>query len=490
VQIEKVHHQYQGQYAYVSLSLTDITDFIGGFDFLITYDASALTFMEATLGADLLPCGWEYFTYRYGVTGNCDGPCPSGMLRVVGTAEMNNGPNHPSCFTQGDTDGTELAELKFYVTNDYNFDCMFTPIGFYWFDCGDNTISSVSGDTLWISRDVYLYGQVDPMEPAGNPFIAGWQSVSGLNCDADPDDEGPKLGPLVGIDFWGGGVDIECADSIDARGDLNLNEVANEIADAVLYTNYFIYGLGVFDINMEGQIAASDVNNDGRILTVGDLVYLNRVITGDALPYPKLTPYSATADVVVGRSGDVTTVTSSSSIDIGAAHFVFNVDGNAEVTPLVKGMDVKSDIVDGQLRVLVYDIGSKDARIVAGSNDLISITSDGYVELVETNFSDYYGNLMTTNTSAKVLPKNFALNQNFPNPFNPSTEITIDVPGQSDWKLDIYNVTGQLIKSFSGYTAGGRVTVTWDAGTTASGIYFYKATVGQYSDVKKMVLMK
>jgi hypothetical protein len=486
VQIEKVHDQYQGHYAYVSVSLTDITDFIGGFDFLISYDASALTFMEATIGEALLdPCGWEYFTYRF--IDACDGPCPSGLLRIVGTAEMNNGPHHPSCFSKGPI---ELAELKFYVTNDRAYDCMFVPIGFYWFDCGDNTISSVSGDTLWVSR--YVYGYDDPpylLNPAENPFVAGWQSViPALHCDADPDGDGPKLGPLVGIDFWGGGVDIVCADSIDARGDLNLNDVANEIADAVLYTNYFIYGLGVFDINPEGQIAASDVNNDGRILTVGDLVYLNRIITGDALPYPKLTPYTAAADIVVGRSGNVTTVASSSNADIGAAHFVFKVDGNAEVISLVDGMSIKSDVVNGELRVLVYDIGT--GRISAGSNELISITSDGYVELVETNFSDYYGNLMTTNTSAKVLPKNFALNQNFPNPFNPSTEITIDVPGQSDWKLDIYNVTGQLIKSFSGYTAGGRVTVTWDAGTVASGIYFYKATVGQYSDVKKMVLMK
>ncbi|MBU1319762.1 MAG: T9SS type A sorting domain-containing protein [candidate division Zixibacteria bacterium] len=486
VLIEKVHDQYQGHYTEVEVSLTDITDFIGGFDFLISYDASALTFMEATIGVALVnDCDWEYFTYR---AGQCSGPCPSGLVRIVGMAEMNNGPHHPSCFSQGPI---VLATLKFYVTNDRTFDCMFVPVGFYWLDCGDNTISGVSGDTLWVSR--YVYGYDDPpylLDPAENQFVAGWQSIiPAIDCDADPDGDGPKLGPLVGIDFWGGGVDIACADSIDARGDLNLNEVANEIADAVLYTNYFIYGLGVFNpLTIEGQIAASDVNADGRILTVGDLVYLTRVITGDALPYPKLTPYATSVDVIVERVGSDLTVGTSSSVDIGAAHFVFSVDGNVTVTSLVNGMNILSDVVDGELRVLVYDIGS--GRINAGANELISITSDGNVELVETNFSDYYGNLMTTNTSAKVLPSNFALNQNFPNPFNPSTEISIDVPGQSDWKLDIYNVTGQLIESFSGYTAGGRVIVTWDAGTAASGIYFYKATVGQYTDVKKMVLMK
>ena len=61
-----------------------------------------------------------------------------------------------------------------------------------------------------------------------------------------------------------GGIDIVCADSIDDRGDINLNGVANEVADAVLLGNYFVYGLSVFTINIEGQIAASDVNADGN----------------------------------------------------------------------------------------------------------------------------------------------------------------------------------------------------------------------------------
>ncbi|MFH1893677.1 MAG: T9SS type A sorting domain-containing protein [Candidatus Zixiibacteriota bacterium] len=500
VEMAKIHADsvYQGHYVNVPVNAWVDGAQFGGYDLLIHYDQSALTFMEAELGSDLANCDWEYFTYRF--VDNCGGPCPSGMLRIVAMAEFNNGPHHPSCFpTSHDVGELELAVLKFYVTNDRTFECMYIPIGFYWFDCGDNSISNKDGDVLWIAREVYKYNEFwpDPAYPdsewisiLGDQWVGGWQGIiPAVDCDADPDGDDPKTGPLAWVDFYTGGVDIPCADSIDARGDLNLNEVANEIADAVLYTNYFIYGLGVFNpLTIEGQIAASDVNADGRILTVGDLVYLTRVITGDALPYPKLTPYATSVDVIVERVGSDLTVGTSSSVDIGAAHFVFSVDGNVTVTSLVDGMNILSDVVDGELRVLVYDIGS--GRINAGANELISITSDGNVELVETDFSDYYGNLMTTNTSAKVLPSNFALNQNFPNPFNPSTEISIDVPGQSDWKLDIYNVTGQLIESFSGYTAGGRVIVTWDAGTAASGIYFYKATVGQYTDVKKMVLMK
>jgi hypothetical protein len=473
VWIEKAHNQYQGHYSYLSVFLSDTTDFIGGYDFLIHYDPSGLTFIEAQLGDDLVACGWEYFTYRYGNVGNCVGPCPSGLLRIIGMAETNNGPNHPDCFGQGPA---ELAKLKFYVTNDRTFDCMYLPVQFYWFDCGDNGISSVSGDTLWIARHVYWYDDV-PYEITGTiPWFGGWQSVSpALNCDVGQPN---KPTPLVGIDFWAGGVDVICADSIDLRGDINLNNVANEIADVVLYTNYFIYGLGVFDINIEGQIAASDVNNDGKILTVGDLVYITRILTGDALPFPKLTPYANSVEVNYGS-----VVKTSSAVDIGAALFVF--DGEGTPVLLADGMEMKSDVVNGQLRVLVWSDGTD--RISAGENEILSVSDD--LNLVEYSFADYNGNMMNVMVE-KSLPTEFALRQNFPNPFNPTTHIVINVPAASDWKLDIFNVTGQLVESFSGYTTGGKVEVTWNAMNAASGIYFYKASAGSYTDVKKMVLMK
>jgi hypothetical protein len=175
IQIEKTHNSLQGHFEYVCINKVAGSEQMGGFDFLVGYDNSALSFFSATLGADLGPagCGWEYFTYRYGAFGNCAGPCPSGKLRVVAIADQNNGNNHPSCYAV--PDGGCLVELKFYVTNDRTFECQYVPIRFVWFDCGDNGISSRTGDTLFISSKVFEFQNTDP---SSDPLF----EITGLDC--------------------------------------------------------------------------------------------------------------------------------------------------------------------------------------------------------------------------------------------------------------------------------------------------------------------
>jgi hypothetical protein len=472
VWVEKTHNTHQGHYEYVDLYLDHWSEGLGGYDFLVAYDASALSFISADPGEILTTCGFEYFTFRFGADGNCSGSCPSGLLRVVSIADMNNGANHPSCFGAG-LDGS-LATLKFLVTSDQTFGCQFVPISFYWIDCGDNGISSISGDTLFISAHVYGYDLVS--EITGQPGYGGWQGTD-YDCL-----EGYKIFADTVVNFHDGGIDIICPDSVDSRGDLNLNAIPNEIADAVLYSNYFLYGIGVFDISLEGQRAASDVNNDGSTLSVGDLVYLIRVITGDALPFPKLAPFSATADLKV-VNGNISTT---SSEDIGAVYMTFKVDGIAQVISHTD-MEVAYAETNGMLNVLVYSgLDNTNNRLSSGYNDLVTVTG---AELQNVQVADFRGNLMNTRVEKTALPTDFTLQQNVPNPFNPTTKIGFDLPVLAGWSLDIYNVNGQLIESYNG-TNIGHVEVTWDASSVASGIYFYKLSSGAFSDTKKMVLMK
>jgi hypothetical protein len=90
----------------------------------------------------------------------------------------------------------------------------------------------------------------------------------------------------------------------------------------------------------------------------------------------------------------------------------------------------------------------------------------------------------------EVLPETYALLQNYPNPFNPTTNIDFALPVASDYTLTIYNITGQVVTSFNGYSDAGTVSIQWDASGYSSGVYFYKLDAGAFSATRKMVLIK
>jgi len=94
------------------------------------------------------------------------------------------------------------------------------------------------------------------------------------------------------------------------------------------------------------------------------------------------------------------------------------------------------------------------------------------------------------------LPSGFTLAQNYPNPFNLSTHISFTVPRRSRVELSIYNILGQLVKSYDPEVLpAGTFTVEWDGNaddgcTLASGIYFYRLVATDFVATRKMALLK
>lgn len=94
------------------------------------------------------------------------------------------------------------------------------------------------------------------------------------------------------------------------------------------------------------------------------------------------------------------------------------------------------------------------------------------------------------------LPGSYSLRQNYPNPFNPSTEILFDVPKRSRVTILIYNVLGQKVRTLvDDELAAGAYSETWD-GTSddghnlSTGIYLYRMESGDYTQSRKMILLK
>jgi len=90
-----------------------------------------------------------------------------------------------------------------------------------------------------------------------------------------------------------------------------------------------------------------------------------------------------------------------------------------------------------------------------------------------------------------ALPTVTSLARNYPNPFNTTTEITYALAEAGDVQLTIYNLGGQLIETLiDGYQDVGEYEVIWDASGQASGVYFYKLTAGDFTEVRRMTLLK
>ena len=129
--------------------------------------------------------------------------------------------------------------------------------------------------------------------------------------------------------------------------------------------------------------------------------------------------------------------------------------------------------------------------------------AEGYRYYYKITSVDFSGNespaalpASITGNDVPSVPGTFALYQNIPNPFNPTTTIRFDLPGTSHVKLCVYNVKGELVTTIvDRQMSEGRKKFTWtardDVGVTvSSGIYFYRLVAGDFVQTKKMVLLR
>ncbi|RKZ10997.1 hypothetical protein DRQ50_14090, partial [bacterium] len=101
------------------------------------------------------------------------------------------------------------------------------------------------------------------------------------------------------------------------------------------------------------------------------------------------------------------------------------------------------------------------------------------------------GDVNNANGGNQVVVKEYSLDPNWPNPFNPRTDIKFNLPRSSNVNLKVYNVRGQMVATLaSGTMEAGSHVVTWDARQYASGIYFYQLVTPEFSETRKMILLK
>lgn len=107
-------------------------------------------------------------------------------------------------------------------------------------------------------------------------------------------------------------------------------------------------------------------------------------------------------------------------------------------------------------------------------------------ELVE-----YYVAAAAATQETSNTPIRYQLSQNYPNPFNPITTLSYELPKTSDVILSIYDINGHLVETLvSQHRNAGKYQVQWDASGYSSGLYFYQIAAGDFTAIRRCVLLK
>lgn len=102
-----------------------------------------------------------------------------------------------------------------------------------------------------------------------------------------------------------------------------------------------------------------------------------------------------------------------------------------------------------------------------------------------------FGATTSVDGHGNVLPSSFELSQNFPNPFNPKTMIQYSIPNSSRVRLGVYDIFGKEVANLvDQHQEPGNYRAEFDATNLASGVYFYRLQAGQFSQMKKLLLVR
>ncbi len=259
-------------------------------------------------------------------------------------------------------------------------------------------------------------------------------------------------------------------------GDLNCDGTLN-ILDIVTMVNMVL--------NVIDDDPAADLNGDGVINILDVITLLNLVLgsrtidTGDYLG----------TDAIIYQSENSVSLSANGNI----AGFQMRVKADMIELNTNIPLTVETNKTQEEYVIVAYGLAGET---LTGEQIQLFTASAGF-EITSVIVANVLGDAMDTDLTTTPLPETFELSQNFPNPFNPSTEILFTVGNDELVSLNIYDIQGRLVSSLidNSFYSAGSYKMNWDGknqyGTQVpSGMYLYKLESSNQIVTRKMVLMK
>ncbi|HZW38435.1 MAG TPA: T9SS type A sorting domain-containing protein [Ignavibacteriaceae bacterium] len=209
--------------------------------------------------------------------------------------------------------------------------------------------------------------------------------------------------------------------------------------------------------------------------------------------------FAADAPVVNGQEIRVPITVSGNVVDLRALSMIFA--SNMQLVRVEKAGQLDNEMTFAAAKqengIITFDaavIGEQQSVNANGVIAYLVLRGQGSVSIANVIARDSYNNAIVSKANGNAVgtvPVEFSLTQNYPNPFNPSTTISYAVAKAGLVEVAIYNSLGEKVAQLVNQVQeAGNYTVEFNASRLSSGVYFYQMTAGDFSSIKKMVLMK
>ncbi len=224
------------------------------------------------------------------------------------------------------------------------------------------------------------------------------------------------------------------------------------------------------------------VSDPGGLVDTTDWRVMVHPVNDPPIPFRLISPTNQDTIALVSPPIPITFIWSSSADPDGdSLLYILTIKGiNTQYDTSVTLADtsISMDIMDHLQPISYY---SWFVRVTDRIDTVISLET----------FSFRTSDSVTAVMSENEIPKVFKLYQNYPNPFNLSTFIMFDLPKEVEVKFCVYDVLGRLVGVLvDGRMSAGRYKIEFRGNDLPSGVYFYRLVAGDFSSVKKMVLVK
>ncbi len=248
------------------------------------------------------------------------------------------------------------------------------------------------------------------------------------------------------------------------------------------------------DVNDLGQLSTFRINDNQftDLPDISSLPYLsNPFIENNRFTFEDIEPNAGISGIIYSPQDSVGTALDTTVTTGEEVTFSVQVGGTANQYQWYKDQTAIAGATDA-----AYEIGS---AVLADSGIYtcrISNTIAVDLTLESRPFSLHVTPPTGTSDERGAIPDEFRLHQNFPNPFNPGTLISYDLPKNSDVELSVFTITGKLVKNFElPGQAPGHYELEWDGKNShgqlmPSGIYVCRLTAGRFTGSIRMMLLK